>query len=101
MKPPKSSAAKAAETRTDPELPPRPAWEAPAERVRQAERRYERPRNTRSAPRATAVPMTETEETAYQVLKTLVTRTPEAKRLIEEVYREVQSLRRLDKLRKI
>ena len=40
------------------------------------------------------------EEQVYEVLKALVTRSPEAKRLLADVYRELESLRRLEKLRK-
>jgi len=36
----------------------------------------------------------------FEVLKALVTRSPEAKRLISEVYREIEAIRRLENLRK-
>jgi hypothetical protein len=35
------------------------------------------------------------------VLRALVTRTPEARRLINDVYREIEALRKLDLMRKL
>jgi len=37
----------------------------------------------------------------YDVMKTLVKKSPEAKRLLDDIHKELSAIRRLEKLRKI
>jgi hypothetical protein len=88
--------------------PPPAAWRAPVEVV-EAEAEAEqasRPQLRRATPaqrsRAAApTPREQSEEQVLDVLRALVTRTPEARRLINDVYREIEALRKLDLMRKL
>jgi hypothetical protein len=86
---------------------PRPAaaWTAPIE-VPEEEEAAARPLNrrgpARARPRAAPpTPREQSEEQVLDVLRALVTRTPEARRLINDVYREIEALRKLDLMRKL
>jgi len=72
-----------------------PSSTGPADRVYE-EASVRRPSPARKAP----APRQATEEQVFEVLKALVTRSPEAKRLISEVYREIEAIRRLENMRK-
>jgi hypothetical protein len=77
--------------------PPEPpeSWQAPIQRERAGPTRAVKPRAV--SPRAEVVQ----EQQVLTILKSLVTKSPEARRLIKEVHSQLEELRRIDTLRKL
>jgi hypothetical protein len=93
-------ASQAAKSPEIPREPPPFAWEAPRSPPTRDERVYEESAARRPPPRRANVLKQATEEQVFEVLRTLVTRSPEARRLMQDVVKEIEALKRLDNLRK-
>ena len=83
-----------------PEPPPIFEWEAPQapapERATSAPARARASKQVGPAPR-----VSQSEAQVYQVLKSLVRKSPESRRLIKDIHKEIEALRRLERLRKL